>query len=231
MRIKIFLLALCALFASCKSTVNPNEWVVSTGTCWNTMTVTKAGSPLPRLYTACDRMVILPATELAADFTCETKFKSRVAGTVNLTYQWRIADPVQFIQSAKSITSSSTDDGYKVSPNVLEDVENNVVDKMLIDLIRDYTPTQEAGVDEARIERELGDLARSKFASRGVEFFNMSVNVNFTPQTEEALDVISALEFYKASGEEELGREVIRAKAGATRIVVQQNNPAQPTTE
>lgn len=215
------------LLANCKPSVNPNEWVVSTTTCWNTMSVTKAGQPLPRLLTPCDRMVILPATELSAEFICETKFKNRVAGIVTLSYQWKITDPVQFIQSSKSITSSSTDNEHKIDPNVLENLENSVVDKMLIDLVREYTPNKEAGVDESIIEKEIGDLSKSKFANRGVEFYNMSVNVNFTPQTEEALDVISALQFYKLSGEEQLGREVIRMKAGATRVVQTQENKTE----
>lgn len=219
---RILIFAALLTLAACKPTVNPNEWVVSTTTCWNTMTVTKAGSPLPRLYTACDRMVILPATEMSADLTCDTKFKGRVAARVNISYQWRISDPVQFIQSAKSITSSSTDEHYKVNPDFLEAVENAVVDKMIIDLVRDYTPTLDAGVDEASVEIGLAERTKSRFAARGVEFSNMSVNIDFTPQTEEALDVISALEFYKSNGEEALGRDVIKAKASAPRIVVEQ---------
>ena len=38
-----------------------------------------------------------------------------------------------------------------------------------------------------------------------------------------ALDVISALEFYDANGQFELGKEVIKAKAGATTVII--NNP------
>ena len=46
----------------------------------------------------------------------------------------------------------------------------------------------------------------------------MSVNVTYSPQIEEALDVISALEFYKANNETQLGRDVIKAKAGSANI-------------
>ena len=68
---KSFILAflfVTTLFSACATKVNPNEYVVSTGTCWNTYTVTKAGQPIPRLLTNCDRMIILPAIELSADF-------------------------------------------------------------------------------------------------------------------------------------------------------------------
>lgn len=203
---------------SCRPVVNPNEWVVSTATCWNTMSITKAGSPIPRLLTNCDRMVILPATFMSADFSVETKFDNRVAGYVNLTYQWRISDPIQFIQSAKSITSSPINDDKKIDPNALEAIENSVVDKMIIDVIREYTPQKSAGIDELTIEKEVFDLCRKRFSDRGVEFASMSVNVNFSPQIEEALDAISALRFYEISGEKDLGREIIRAKAGSANI-------------
>lgn len=213
-------LFITALFSSCGTKVNPNEYVVSTATCWNTYTVTKAGQPIPRLLTNCDRMIILPATELSADFVCNTKFAKRVAGKLNFTYQWRIIDPIAFVQSAKSITSSSTETGYKISADALENIENTVVDKMLIDIIREYTPNQEAGVDELQIEKDLEKLSRVQFTDRGVMITNMSVNVDFSQQTEEALDVISALRFYELNNERELGIEVIKAKAGANVINV-----------
>jgi hypothetical protein len=170
-------------------------------------------------------MVILPATALSADFECETKFKDRVAGKINITYQWYITDPILFIQSAKSITSSPTSSDKKIDPAALEAIENSVVDKMLIDLIREYTPTKEAGLDELQIERDLHELSKAELAGRGVMFENMSINVTFTPQIEEALDIISALQFYEAKGERTLGTEVIKQKAGAANI---QSHVTQP---
>lgn len=211
------ILSISALI-SCRSIVNPNEWVVSTPNCWNTMSVTKAGEAIPRLTLNCDRMVILPATFMAADFMVETKFENRVAGTVNLTYQWRISDPIKFIASAKSITSSPTDGDKKIEATALEIIENSVVDKMIIDVIREYTPNKSAGLDELTIEKDIFELCKNRFNDRGVEFTSMSVNINFSPQIEEALDVISALKFYESNGEKELGKEVIRAKAGAANI-------------
>lgn len=206
---------------SCKPKVNPNEWVVVTTTCWNQMKVVKAGQMVPRMMTTCDRMVTLPATELAAEFVTETKFQGRLAGEVELTYQWKIVDPVEFIGSAKSITSSGTKDASesKIDPDKLEAIENAVVDKLLINLVREYTPTVDPGnINELTIEKEIEALSKNSFKGRGIEFSNLSVNVTLSPQAEEALDIISALDFYRKNNEEELGREVIKAKAGATNI-------------
>lgn len=218
---KLFpIIAIAIFLTSCQPRVNPNEWVVSTSSCWNTMTVTKAGEVIPRLLSSCDRMVILPATDMSAEFTAKTKFEKRVAGEINVTYQWRISDPSLFIKSAKSIISSPTVEGNKIDPNALEGIENSVVDKMLVDIIREYTPQKEAGTDEKEIEKSINELCEGKFNNRGVEIYNMSINVDYSSQTEEALDVISALKFYEANGELELGKKVIEAKAGASHITI-----------
>lgn len=221
MKVKYFLFVILTFaLVGCRSIVNPGEWVVSTATCWNTMSVTKAGSPIPRLATTCDRMVILPATFMAADFQVDCKFggESRVASVVKLAYQWRIADPIKFIENAKTVISSPTDSDHKIDVNSLEAIENSVVDKMIMDVIREYTPNKSVGYDELSIEKDLYGLCTSRFQDRGVEFASMSVNVTFSNQIEEALDVISALKFYESCGESQLGRDVIRAKAGAASI-------------
>lgn len=209
----------------CRSIVNPGEWVVSTATCWNTISVTKAGDYVPKLYQVCDRMIILPATFMAADFMIETKFKNRVAGTVNLTYQWRIVDPIKFVYNAKNVLSCPTDGDKKINPDALEAVENSVVDKMVIDAIREYTPNKPALTDELEIEKDIFRLCMERFSDRGIEFASMSVNVNFSVQTEEALDVISALNLYEETGEKEFGKEVIKAKAGASVISTTMQSP------
>lgn len=222
-KLLLSLVFILTLSIGCRSVVNPNEWVVSTGTCWNTMSVTKSGQMIPRLMTACDRMVILPATELSAEIECDTKFANRVAGKINITYQWRIIDPLLFIKSAKSITSSPTDDDDKISVEALEGIENGVVDKLVLDATRELTPTLAAGVDELTFEKALNIAIQSQITDRGVEFSNMSANIDFDGQTEEALGVISALKFYEANNESELGRRVIEAKAGAPVIIINEN--------
>lgn len=216
----IYLFGVALTLMSCKGVVNPNEWVIATTTCWNDMWVLEAGEAIPRLYTPCDRMIILPASYLSADFETETKFKNRVAGIVNITYRWRISDPTLFIQTAKSVISSPTSGDKKIDPDALEAIENSVVDKMLIDVVREYTPNKDAGIDELQVEKDLQGICSQKMGERGVEFANMSVNITFTEQIEQALDVSSALEVYKAKGIEEFGKQVILEKAGAPTIIL-----------
>lgn len=217
----LFIFATAIMLSSCGRT-NPNEWVLATGDCWNNIEVLKAGQMLPRSMTTCDRAIILPATELAAEFVIETKFKNRLAGTVAMTYQWTIVDPIAFSRSAKSLVSTSAGGTEKIDPDKLESIENSVVDKLMADIVRGYTPGIDAkDINELIIEKDLQALADRDLLNRGVQYSNMSVNVDLSPQAEEALDVISALQFYRDNGEEELGRRIIEAKAGATNISVQ----------
>jgi len=44
---------------------------------------------------------------------------------------------------------------------------------------------------EKVIETNVNELCEGKFSNRGVDIYNMSINVDFSNQTEEALDVIN----------------------------------------
>jgi hypothetical protein len=223
----MFLFVLSILASSCMSRVNPNEWVITTTNCWNSINVQKAGQVVPRMITTCDRAIILPATDLAAELNCETKFKNKVAGSVSITYMWRIVEPDLFVKSAKSIVSSPTDTDHRVANEAIEQIENQSVDKFVIDAIRSLTPDMTAGIQELEFEKVLEEKIQDFMDSRGVDCHSFSVNINFGPQTEQALDVISAIGFYKSAGEEEFGRQVILNQAQSSKVVV---NPSTTIT-
>lgn len=221
----LFLLIVSSLaVTSCRARTNPNEWLITTDDCWNSVDSLKAGSVVPRLFTACDRAIILPATALSAELHCETKFRpgtqdtSRIAASLEIAYNWQIIAPTFFIRTAKSITSAGVDEDHKVLPEELEAIENSVVDKAVQDIVREYTPRVVVGTSELILEQELSSLLAPIFAARGVLITGMSINVTFSTQVEEALDVMAAYQIYKAQGMEELGKIVIANKAGAANI-------------
>lgn len=225
----LFVVIIVSTLFSCRPKTNPNEWVVSTFTCWNEMTVSKAGDVYPRLIGACSRGLVLPATYMAAEFDTDTKIGNaqdgnRLAAKVSLSYQWRISDPIIFIGTAKSLVTNTGSNHEQVNVDILESVENAVVDKMVINLIREYTPTldprNQDDLDELKMEKDLQVIFDKQLAVRGVSIANLSLNVDLSDQVEEAQDVIGALNFYRANGEEELGRRIIEAQAGAPTIIV-----------
>lgn len=221
---KFLFLSIVLFFVSCRTRTNPNEWLLTTSNCWNTINVAKAGDMVPRLFTSCDRVIVLPATELAGEFKTQTKFKDKIAGIIQLTYQWRISDPSLFVKNAKSVISSPTDaaDDYKIDPNRLEVIENNVVDKYLIDILRELTVNYPPDIAELELEKIFYNVIKQDLADRGVEFSNVSLNITLSEQLEEALDVLGALEFYKSKDQLELGKQIIVAKAGSASITTKE---------
>lgn len=217
----VLLIAAAIVLESCGCTrVNPNEWVVRTTDCWQTYRTLKAGDTKKLVMGVCNKQIVLPAAELSGEFVVNTKFENRLAGEISMTYQWKITKPEDFIKSAKTLVSGNSDND-KISASKLEAVENAVVDKYLMNLIRETTPEINGlEVDELALELLISDKAEDTLDGRGVEFFNISLNVDVSDQAEEALDVLSALKTYKAAGEEEFGREIIKAKAGAPIIHV-----------
>ncbi|HMU03847.1 MAG TPA: hypothetical protein PJ990_09495 [Saprospiraceae bacterium] len=214
----IYFLLILSFFTACRSKVEPNEWVVSTTTCWNTIDTSKAGDLVPILLTKCDRMVRLPSTLMSGELQTTVKFNGKISSKISVTYQWSITDPIKFVHNSKSITSGPTDDSYRVDPLFLEEIENTVVDKSLINVIREIT----AKLDVDIVDLELEELIASKISDsnekRGITFSNISLVVEQPAQIEEARDVISALKYYEELNEREFGEKVILAKAGAASI-------------
>lgn len=204
-------------FSACIPKVSPNEHVVVTSNCWNTMTVIKAGEVPPRMITNCDRKCILPAYPMDGQVNIPSRFIGDVKGTVNLDYQYEIIDPKLFIQNAKFVVTSKTDDGSgsnKVSNDNIEYAENSVIDKKTRDIVREYIPTvNPVDIDEGDIENHILPLINEVMAERGIKLSSTSVDVDFKQQTEQALDVISAYNLYKNAGLENLGEQVIANQA------------------
>lgn len=218
-QITIFPLLLILLLTACMPSVTPNEYVVVTADCWNHMRVVKAGEIPPRLLTTCDRKIILPAFLMDGQAIVPARFIGDVKGVVTIDYQYEIKDPIKFVSCAKFITSSKTDETGSINDKSLEKAENMVIDKITKDIVREYCQTvNPVDIDESKMEDELIVLINKKLEDRGIVMTTPSIDNDFKPQTEEALDVISAFNLYKNAGLNNLGTTVIENQAGKTVI-------------
>lgn len=216
------------LFVSCIPSVTPNEFVVVTSDCWNHMEVIKAGKTPPRLITACDRKIVLPAYLMDGTAEVPARFLGDVKGIIKFDYQYEIIDAIKFVSSAKFVTSSQTDEKGVVDMNVLERAENSVIDKIIKDVTRDYIPTvNPVDIEESKIEVDILTPVNKRLEERGIVLSTMSVDVDFKQQTEQALDVISAYNLYKNAGIPEIGAKVIENQAGKPDLQVTVQNPQQ----
>lgn len=218
----LIFLSIIVFLSSCIARVTPNEFVVVTADCWNNMEVIEAGQTPPRLMTPCDRKIILPAYLMDGSVEVPARFQGDVKGLIKLDYQYEIKNPIQFVQSAKFVTSSQTDEYGMIDHNTLERAENVAIDKIVKDIVRDYIPNvNPVDIEESRIEDDLVPVINKTLESRGVFMSTVSVDIDFKEQTEQALDVISAYNLYKNAGIEGIGESVIANQAGKPEIKVE----------
>lgn len=209
----------------CIPKVTPNEWVLVTSNCWNSMSVVEAGDVAPRLMTSCDRKIVLPKAGIDGEVVVSVRFKGDVKADVKISYMFQITDPRLYVKHAKSILSSPTDAEYRPNTDVMEKAENAVIDIMIKNVVREYANQVLAtDKDESDIETDVVPLINKRLADRGVEIFDPSVDLLFGQQTEAAFDVISANNLYKSAGIESLGSQVISNQALKPDINVSQKS-------
>lgn len=82
--------------------------------------------------------------------------------------------------------------------------------------------------NESEFESELEKKVTLPSKERGISMSAFSMKIDFGPQTEESIDAASAYGLYKANGMEEIGKEIMKANAGKSQIIINQEKPAEP---
>lgn len=228
----LFILGLIAIISlqSCAS-VSPNMHLVYTNDCWNHINVVKAGNIKPKLYTACDKMIALPAYQMPGNVVVKTRFKNDVKGVISIDYLYEITDAIVFVKSAKFLLQSNIqEDDYNKDNAALELAENTITDKVIKDIVRTITENMDAtNFNESEFEANLEKAVNAAAKERGTLLSAFSTKIDFGGQTEEAIDAASAYGLYKANGMEKVGEEIMKANAGKPQIIIQE--PAEKKEE
>ena len=128
---------------------------------------------------------------------------------------WEIADPLKFVTEAKELRGG----GDYTSDASLEIIESRLIDRHFHDISAKLLVDEDVkSFDQARFEARLTPELNKDMEQYGVRITAVSVVPEFGEQLETALDAAQALEVYKSIGEEALGKDIIRAKAGATNL-------------
>lgn len=162
--------------------------------------------------------VYLPATVMVGDMSSIQRIGAvgqSAKAKFFITYQWEIADPNLFIREAKELK-----DGDYTSDGSLEFIEGRLVDKHFHDIMGPILQKEPSvkDFDAAAFEKSFLPIINEDMKNFGIRILNCSFVVEFGPQLETAIDVAQALEFYESIGEKELGRDVIKNQAGATKV-------------
>lgn len=163
----------------------------------------------------------LPATTMGGELSSTQRVgKTGEAAKVKMlyTYMWEIADPLRFVTEAKELRGG----GDYTSDASLEIIESRLIDRHFHDISAKLLVDEDVkSFDQAKFEARLTPELNKDMEQYGVRITAVSVVPEFGEQLETALDAAQALEVYKSIGQEELGKDIIRAKAGATNINLQ----------
>lgn len=199
--------------------------------CGQTWELIKPGQTIPKRMTTCEMKTTIPSSPMTGDSHFKTRFKNKVKVFIDVDYEYYIEEPVAFISEATYLAKTNAD-GDEVSGNSsrFESAENSIIDKRIKDCSRDLLDSIDIiEFDQSEFEDKLLELVNKSLAKRGVKINYISFVPEPSRQTEQAIDVATAMKIYQSKGLEELGKIVIANKAGANNIII--NSDKNSTTQ
>jgi hypothetical protein len=200
--------------------------------CGVTWEIIPAGQTIPKRLTACELKTTIPGAPMTGESHFKTNFANKVKTNIDMDYEYEIIDPVKFITEAPYLAKSNSDaDDVSSDPSRFESAENSIIDKRIKDIARDLLLNIDiVEFDQSEFEDTLQTQVNKALSDRGVHINYLSFVPTPSEQTEQAIDVATAMKIYESKGLEEIGKQVIANKAGATKIEmsVKSENPSAP---
>jgi hypothetical protein len=188
--------------------------------CGSTWELIPAGQTIPKRLTSCELKTTIPAAPMTGESHFKTNFANKVKTNIDMDYEYEIIDPVKFITEAPYLAKTNSDaDDVSSNNSRFESAENSIIDKRIKDIARDLLLNIDiVEFDQSDFEDTLQNQVNKSLAERGVRINYLSFVPTPSEQTEQAIDVATAMKIYQSKGLEEVGRQVIANKAGATKI-------------
>jgi hypothetical protein len=216
----IFLLT----FQSCDY-AKSNQQVVVSEDCGMSWKKIKAGDAVPRAgVNRCYMKVVMPNFPMQGESKFIANLKERVRASVHIDYDYSIMDPLEFINQAKYLgkANSDADSGDALDPSAFEGAENMVIDKRIKDVAKNIFIHQDiVELDQSDIEEQLLVECNKVLDPLGVQLNFITLTFDLDDQTRQAIDVSTAMKIYTSKNLEDVGRQVMIERAGATKITVE----------
>ena len=136
---------------------------------------------------------------------------------------------MEFIKQAKFLgkANAHADNDEALESSAFEGAENMVIDKRIRDISKSIFINEDiVELDQAEIENKLLEESNKILAPLGVSLNFITLTFDLDDQTRQAIDVSTAMKIYESKNLGEIGKQVIIQKAGAARLVVE-NNPQE----
>lgn len=213
--------------AACDRAISNMQTLVSDD-CGRTWRLIQVGGTVPSRVGACALKVTVPNYPMAGDAAFKVNFKNSVLVTVSAGYEYTITDPLKFISNARYIgRQNSAGDGEANASSQYESAENILIDKRIREVADGLLDDEDiVDFDQSAFETTLLVAVNEVLAPRGVQLNSIAFVPTPDAQTRMAIDVVAADRVYVASGMQDIGRQIMVARAGAPSVVVNNNTPA-----
>lgn len=222
--IKFLLLGIFTIAIQACSYAPANVHVITTNDCGASWSKIETGKSVSTANgQVCKYNVALPAFAMTGDIAFKSPFKDKVTATIRVSYVYEIENPIAYIKYAKylgksggSLEISSDDVASKY-----EMAENLLIDKLIRGIYTEYSDDKDITIVTVEDSEDfLFKEAKEKLKEKGINLQDITLVIDPSPQTQEAVDVVTAVKVYKAAGLEVEGINIIKARAGAAKIEI-----------
>lgn len=228
----LILTAVLSMFVQSCDRAQANVRTLVSDDCGVSWKLIQPGQTIPKMIGTCGMKTTIPGHPMTGTSQFKSVFKNKVKALIDLDYEYTIVDPVLFISEATYLAKSDIN-GDEVSENSsrFESAENSIIDRRIKDASRDILDSIDiVDFDQSEFEDLLLTQVNQLLSKRGVRIEYLSFVPLPSPQTEQAIDVATAMRIYESKGMQELGKAVIANKAGASNIIIGTDKNT-PTTE
>ena len=193
----------------------------------------KPGQVIPKRIGPCALKTTVTGAPMTGESHFKTTFANKVKANIDMDYEYEIIDPVKFITEAPYLAKTNVDtDDVSANNSRFESAENSIIDKRIKEAARELLQDVDiVEFDQSEFEDTLTAVVNKSLENRGVRLNFLSFVPTPSEQTEQAIDVATAMKIYESKGLQEVGKLVIANKAGATRVEMSVKNQPVETKE
>lgn len=213
----------------CSNYAHSSVQTVITTDCGVSWKVIAPGQAIPRAgLNYCFRSVTIPDYPMQGESNFKVNFANDVKVSVDIDYDYSIVEPIAFLSEAKYVGNQNASEDKKANDSGFETAENSVIDKRIKDIVKNLTQKHDiVDFDQSAFEDELLPKVNEVLKQKGVELRFLTFVTTPDVQTNQAIDAASAMRVYRANGLEQVGIDMMKARAGATQLSVQNQLPAE----
>lgn len=201
-----------------------NQQVVISDDCGMSWKKINAGDAVPKGgLNACYMKVVIPNYPMQGESRFVCNLKDRVRANVHIDYDYSITDALAFIKQAKFLGKANVDaDNEQAIGTAFEGAENMVIDKRIKDVSKGIFLNEDiVELDQSEMENHLLNESNTILEPLGVHLNFITLTFDLDEQTRQAIDVSTAMKIYESKGLQDVGKQVMIERAGATKIIVE----------